>query len=251
MRHSELQSPLVVCWGLATLSTAGVLIWTVLFPHDLQIVALPGVLAICMAVAWIETARQRREVTLVAVALTIAVGVIAFGGVRISGLANGGSAESAQPLSEWTRTPVSVTARLLDRGAMITGKRGTLTYARLGTNNDDAHGAFDAGDIRLACPVFAQYPFSVNLDQTLTCLVRTHPDLVVEGPGFAPSTPQRTGSTGSGYAADWTAFVDQSLAVLRKNYVRLGTAQDVGGVVSVWCARQVCPVPTPTGSEPR
>jgi hypothetical protein len=240
-------STLVACWVLATLSSVGVLIFTTLFDHDLQLMALPGALTICVIAAWIEQAGLPQRAMLPAVVLTIALGAVAFGGVVAGSLASGGSVESPQPLSEWVHTPPSITAELLNRGASISGKHGGVTYARLGSNDDDAHGVFIDGDLHLACPVFDQYPFSANLNQTLHCLMTTRPDLVVVGAGFAPlsrRTPQPN------YDANWNAFVDQSLAVLHENYVVVSTAPDVGGDVVLWCSRQVCRAPTSPGPGP-
>ena len=99
----------------------------------------------------------------------------------------------------------------------------------MGQNGDDGHAAFIAGDLELACPIFHQYPFSVNLAQALACIRIRRPRLLLVGPFFyayhLPPTRR------------WDAFVGASEQLLRTRYTDAVAMPDGGGTVEVWRLR--------------
>jgi hypothetical protein len=109
------------------------------------------------------------------------------------------------------------------------GAAAEVTYARLGENNDDGHAAFIRPAFELACPVFHQYAFSANLDDTLACLRDRLPDLVLVGPFFTAAN--------SSTSQNWDAFVSAARRLLEDRYVESLTMPDRGGTVEVWRRR--------------
>lgn len=209
---------LAVGTAIAAFVTLGL---TALWVHSLELVALPATFATCALVATVEASATRRWIALGATAAIAVVGTLAFGGLSLDSPA---SPQSAQPFSNWRRAPYSVSALVLDAAAAkVPHQDSPISYARLGINDDDGHGAFIDGNLKLACPRFHQYPFSARLGQVVTCLRRRKPDLILVGAFFIAR----------GWLP-WNEFVSESRGLLRARYREVVNAPDDGGRVTVW-----------------
>jgi hypothetical protein len=209
-------------------ATAVTLAFSALWDHGLEQIALPAALGTCLLAATVEHAVQRPSRRLVAVTATAAVCCVAFGGLSLDRSA--GSPEASRPISQWWHTPRSVSAEALDEAAARGyGPAAKVTYARLGPNTDDAHAAFIRPGFELACPVFHQYAFSANLDETLACLRERLPDLVLVGPSFTAANESTS--------QNWDVFVSAARRLLQDRYVESLTMPDRGGTVEVWQRR--------------
>jgi hypothetical protein len=227
-RSSREPTPaLTVFLVLTAAATAVTLTLTALWSHNLQLLALPGTFATCFLGARLEAHLQPRRLRWAGVTGTAIVCLIAFGGLTVGSL---GSPDTNHPLSTWSRTPRSASALALDQeAAKVRAAHAVVTYARLGQNNDDGHAAFIDGDLKLACPIFHQYPFSTNLDQTLSCIRRRLPQLLLIGAQFAAYHRPET--------RRWDAFVADSRKLLRAEYIRALLMPADGGDVEVWRRR--------------
>jgi hypothetical protein len=227
---ASLMRPLRLLIAFLVTTTAGaivILALTAVWYHNLELIALPATFAGCSLAASLETTIRGRRRSAAAVLVSVAACALAFGGLSLDHAA---SPESSQPLSEWIHRPRSVSAIALDEeAAKIGASRGAVTYARLGSNDDDAHAAFVEEDLKLACPVFHQYSYSSNLDQALACIRRRRPELLLVSPSFAPQHRAR--------AQRWDAFVAAAKQLLRARYVDALTMASSQGELQVWRRR--------------
>jgi hypothetical protein len=139
-----------------------------------------------------------------------------------------GHAFFTESLSPWEDPTVSATAVALDRAAVLSSPSGkAVTYARVGGKSDDGSAAFFTRPLDLACPIFAQFYFSTNLNQVVQCLVTKRPELIAVGPKFRTYGNRE-------YLPYWNPFVTNVLALLHRDYVRVTSADGQVGVVQVW-----------------
>ena len=118
-----------------------------------------------------------------------------------------GHAFFAKSLSPWEAPTVSATAVALDRAAVLSSPSGkAVTYARVGGKSDDGSAAFFTRPLDLACPIFAQFYFSMNLNQVVQCLATKRPELIAVGPKFQVYENRE-------YLPYWDPFVRQILAI--------------------------------------
>ena len=173
-------APLDVLFLSAAAGVAVTLAATALWAHGLEMIALPATLGACVLVSRLQAAPIGRSSRVALIVATAAVCSLAFGGIVL--VRSGGSPGARLlPLSAWWRVPNSPAATALNRGAAnVRRPAAGVTYARFGGNSDGGYAEFVDQDLELACPKFAQYPFSEpsDLTQTLAC-VRNHlPELV-------------------------------------------------------------------------
>jgi hypothetical protein len=219
---------LAAAWLMTSVGVVAVMIIGALWRHNLELLALPSCLAMCFVVSVASKVVPRRS--LVAVTSTVVVlGVlVGVGGISLNTASRGGSPQAVQPLSEWWTPVHSASATALDEVASSISHRGTsITYARLGPNDDDGHLAFVASDLRLVCPIFAQYPFYPVWGSVATCLATKHPELILVDNGFGPRREY--------VYLQLQPYVRQMEQLLHTEYALAGTtARGNGGVLQVW-----------------
>jgi hypothetical protein len=90
-----------------------------------------------------------------------------------------------------------------------------VTYMAFGGNSENAHAVFISPRFDLACRWFHLYPYSPDdqLDETIDCARREHPELILVTLGFFDS---RQG-------ASWRAFVSNTRRLLDSRYQRVVT----------------------------
>jgi hypothetical protein len=227
MRRPRLEQTTVTIKLLVptALAVAATLALEATFDHSIEPIALPGTLGACLVVTRLEAVRRRWRVVPIAAA---ALGCcIAFGGVSLTGPS---SPQTSDPLQVWWRMPHSISAIALDRAAReARGRAGSVTYARLGYNDDEAHAAFTHEPLDLRCPVFHQYPFSVNLGEVLSCIRERRPKLIMVGPFFRRMHGSQMGP--------WNAFVTAARRLLHARYEPAVRLPDNNGIVAVYRAR--------------
>ena len=112
-RHETLRA-LVALLVATAASAALTLALTALWPHDVELLALPAAFVTCLFVATLERTLRGGPALLASAAATIVVCLLAFGGLSRDAP---GSPELGQHLSDWWHTPRSVSAIALDRAA--------------------------------------------------------------------------------------------------------------------------------------
>lgn len=183
--------------AVGTLVTAGVILaGTGLWPGHTQVLYLPGVL---VAVTW--AAHLANNADRGSLRRTALVMLAAF---LIGGASHPLSyVDSVRGVSKSLRSlaGTSVPARALLETAP-TGR-----YARLGTNDLDAH-ARGLWSWQLVCPRFDQYPFDPpqSFDKAIQCLPRA--DAVIVSPSFVTLEGQE----------HWNDFVDEARDLLDRDY---------------------------------
>jgi hypothetical protein len=228
--HMRLSTPFRVLAALLVTTVASaalILALTAVWYHNLELLAVPAAFAGVLLAQRSEQAVRGLSRRLAAVAASTAVCALAFGGFSLD---HSGSPESSWPLSNWTRTPRSPSATALDREAGKSAARGKpVTYARLGSNDDDAHAVFISRVLALACPVFHQYTYTADLSRVVSCIRDRLPDLVLTSPSFVAvhgATTRR-----------WDAFVAASDELLRERYVDALRMPAPQGELEVWRRR--------------
>ncbi len=201
-------SGLLLATGSATAATLAA---TAVWDHHAQMLAFPGV----VLVALLATAAERLQplpLRLAAMLAAVALPVWALGGLSSApGLAIGES---------WGSEGRSRAAIALEEArAALLPDVPRVTYAVLGTNNEQAHAAFLHGDWRLACPRFHQYPFSRHLDEVLACIRRRRPKLILVSYPFARRRDART---------SWDVFVDGAARLLATSYRPVAGSEGIG-----------------------
>ncbi len=166
---------LAVAFAVAFVAVLTVLAMGALWRHGMQVVAYPAALGIALGTEFVATRSRSSAITITGtVAIVIVVG-LGFGGLGISGTTIGGSPESSWALSQWWQRTTSPTADALNVAAA--GR--PTTYARLGTAMDQGHMAFIDPNLRMVCPIFAQYMFDAHWPSVIDCITERAPDLIV------------------------------------------------------------------------
>ncbi len=219
---------LAASWLMTSVGVVAAMIIGALWRHNLELLALPSCLAMCfvMSVA-LKVVRPRAMVVVVCAAVALGV-LVGAGGVTLSTASRGGSPQAIQPLSEWWTPVHSASATALNHVASSISHHGTsITYARLGPNDDDGHLAFIASDLRPVCPIFAQYPFYPEWASVAKCLAVRHPELILVDNGFGPRR-------GHAYL-QLQPYIQQMERLLHTDYLLAGTtARGNGRVLQVW-----------------
>ena len=172
----------------------------------MQMVAYPSVLLIAFLGASLQFTRPGLARGLGGVAVAGLV-VVSLGGISKLHQAEG-------PISAWVSSTRSATADALDQVAIGLPQRGTVTYAHLGQNDEEAVVEFQSEGLDLACPDLSQYTFSPDLSDILNCIVTTRPHLVLVTSSFEmlASAPRR-----------WNEFVARGSSLLHRLYERILT----------------------------
>ena len=166
---------LAVAVAVAFVGTLVVLAMGALWRHGMQVVAYPAAIGVALGVE-VVASRVRSQAMAIAGAVGIVIVIgLGFGGLGVTAPSIGGSPESGWALSQWWRPTKSPTAEALNVAA---GGRPT-TYARLGTAMDQGHMAFIDPNLRLVCPIFAQYMFDAHWPSVVDCITRRAPELLV------------------------------------------------------------------------
>ena len=215
-------------WLMTSLGVLAVMVIGALWRHNLELLALPSCLAICFVISVAGKVVRPRALVAVAGCVVVLGVLVASGGVSFSGSSRGGSPQAIQPLSEWWTPVHSASATALNAVASSINRAGApITYARLGPNDDDGHLAFIAPRLRLACPVFAQYPFYPVWASVETCLEVRRPELILVDSGFGPRRDY--------VYRQVQPYVRQIERLLHSKYVLAGmTPQGRGAALQVW-----------------
>jgi len=205
----------------ATVTTAVTLAFTGAWDHHLQMVAYPGVGLFAFLVAMI---RELPDGVPKAVAACATVG-LAVGALAGTDSKRAGDAS----ISAWLETGRSRTASLLERAAADRLPRlNEITFAHLGSNDEDAVAAFLDGEFELVCPMLAQYYFSHNLSDVLRCVRVEKPCLLLVTPSFrqSPHAP-----------AEWNRFIARGSRLLGRGYKRTLKHKTGTGEIEVFILR--------------
>lgn len=217
---------MAVLFLCAAVATALTLFLTAVWPQHDQMLAYPGTM---LAVFIYVVAEQRgaggyRHAA--NWALSLAVIVVVGASVQ----AHNGR------LSSWFHEAHSVPAILIEHSAAgALSSSAAVTFAHLGSNDEEGFAAFLADRFSLACPEIDQYPFSPNLTGALQCIRIKKPELVLVTPSF-----RRYFRT----APAWDRFVTEGAHLLNATYDRAATGRGFYGLTEVWVRRAATSIHT-------
>jgi hypothetical protein len=206
----------------ATATTAVTLALTGVWDHHLQMVAYPGLMLFAFLVVWISELPDG----LPKVAAACATAGLAAG--AIAGTHNQRAGDWS--ISPWLETGRSKTAGLLERAAADRFPRfDEITYAHLGSNDEDAMAAFLDREFVLACPMIAQYYFSANLSSMVRCIRAEKPCLILVTPSFTQAAHAPT---------EWNRFVYRGSRLLSRRYEHALKHETETGAIEVFTLRE-------------
>lgn len=214
-RHGLLAA-LFLATSAATLVTFAL---TAAWVHHMQLIAYPATLLLAVVVAFLMDIPGRALLRAAAAASVVVASLWALSTWDDSGAVTG-------PRSLWWSAGSSASADVLeDAAARRHPPPGAVTYARLGRDDDDAHGLFLDHRFNLTCPRFHQHLHTEDLEAVVDCLERRRPQLVLTGSGFAfdGTAPDR-----------WNAFVQQGEALLEREYAVVLRRNTPRGRVTIW-----------------
>jgi hypothetical protein len=192
---------------------------TAVFPSHMQMVAYLETLLLVYLAAAVSTLLSGR-------AGGLAIGTAAI--ICLAGLwLLGGTARPAlwsSTAARWRDPPLELTANALERAAPAAPRSPTISYARIGWN-DDGHAAFLDDRFDLACPRFQQYRWIRAFDAVRACLEEKKPELIATAPPF--SEPDSRNDR-------WTAFVRQTRFLLARRYHKVEHVDTPWGSLDVW-----------------
>ena len=129
-------------------------------------------------------------------------------------------------LSSWFHEAHSVPAILIEQSAAgALSSSAAVTFAHLGSNDEEGFAAFLADRFSLACPEIDQYPFSPNLTGALQCIRTKKPEVVLVTPSFRRYFRA---------APAWDRFVTEGAHLLNATYDRAATGKGFYGLTEVW-----------------
>jgi hypothetical protein len=204
----------------ASLSTLIVLAETALWDHALEALAFPIFLCAALALDCVRTVARGSPARLVE---RLAVGVVGCGFLLVALWPR----PSIEYVKAWAAPPTMIVSDALQRAAEPTGARNSdVSYMHLGTNDDEAQGAFLPASFRLACPRFHQYPFTPwrALRQTILCIQRERPQLIAVTPSFTTNSWTYSGRSPP---PAWRQFVLAGKAYLRSHCAAFVTNEAV------------------------
>ncbi len=220
-RRSSFQAAIAGMLLAAAVTTAVTLSLTAVWFHHLEPLALPASLLTVLVVGALESVGSARF-RIVAIPVVVVAALFGLGG------RGDASPHSIRTLSEWWHTPTSFAAEALNEArARAYPGRPSVTWAHVGSNDEQGSAAFLRPGLRLACPVFDQYLYSANLHQTFDCLQHRLPDLVLVTSSFQPAP----------HDEEWNAFVRSTTALLQRRYVEAVSLLGDGERYVVWRTR--------------
>jgi hypothetical protein len=188
----------------------------------MQLIAYPATMLVGLVVAVVLDIPVAALLRVVAVA-----GVVVASLWALSAWDNSGAVTGSRSL--WWSSATSASAEALEDAAARTFPPPVdVSYARLGRDDDDAHGLFLDHRFDLVCPLFQQHLHTEDLDAVVECIDRQRPTFVLAGAGFAHDATVHP---------RWNAFVQRGEALLERDYavvLRRGTPR---GPVTVWKRR--------------
>jgi hypothetical protein len=222
-RGPSAPQPDIVLAGLFVAVSAATLVTialTAVWDHHIQMLAYPEMLLIAYVAGRACSLLHTRTLAMVGAAVVLGVGLWFLGGTERS-------TSAGTQLSRWRSKPLHISATALESVAArrLPGSA-TVSYARLGSNDDEGHAAFLDDRFDLSCPRFHQYGFTPNLDAVLQCIARRQPQLILTMPSFTQNGEPR-----------WSEFVVQGRALLARDYQRAWHVDTHWGPVDVWIHR--------------
>jgi hypothetical protein len=202
----------------ATVATVLTLSLTAVWPQHDQMLAYPGTMLAVLIYVVAEqrgAGRYRRAASwaLALVAVVLVGGSVQARNGRLSSWFHGAHSEPAALIED------TVAGRLPGSQA--------VTFAHLGSNDEEGFAAFLANRFSLACPEIDQYVFTPNLTSTLRCIRVEKPEVVL----VTPSLRRHAG------VPAWNRFVTEGERMLNASYERAATGKGLYGVTEVWVLR--------------
>lgn len=204
---------------LSSSAAAGVTLGlTAVWDHHIQMIAIPTLFLVVFLVALARPSSWQSKPVLAGL-------VTAFLVVALLALPANQGITSRTAASTWREEPRSATAELLTLAGdgRSGGSKGT-TVAHLGENDERALGAYLPNGFELTCPEVAQYEFSSNLQDTISCIRQERPALLLVTPSFEPNPNAPD---------DWNDFVEAGSSWIERNYELIASSDEVG---EVWAA---------------
>jgi hypothetical protein len=218
-REEPILALVLVVVGAAVFVTLAL---TAIFPHHMQMVAyFETLLLVYLATAISALVRARAGgLAICAAAVVCLAGLWLLGGTEHPAL-------TPSPATRWSAPPLTLTANALEQAAAAFPMSSTISYARIGWN-DDGHAAFLDDRFDLACPRFQQLRYIRPFGSVLTCLEEKKPELIVTAPPFSERDPRND---------RWTVFVRRSRILLARSYLKVEHMDTRFGSLDVWRRR--------------
>ena len=218
LRERSAVDVLAALFLAATVATVVTLALTAVWDHQTQMLAYPALLLTALVVALVQESAgtmTKRVAGCAAVALAVALAWDAANKVDFN------------PSGAWGESGQSQTADVLEEAADDeAAELDEVTFAHLGSNDEEAVAVFLDGRFVLACPDIAQYEFSADTP-VLDCVRDERPTLVLVTPSFRPK---------DGYD-DWNRVVAEGSSLLRARYERTVREETSQGPIDVWVSR--------------